>query len=548
MEVMATVMDMDMGRSKGIAAGRALAQLARRRAGMPVSALLMLGFASGAIAAQGWDFKPRVTASEIYTDNVTLAPSGMEDDDLITEITPGFSLLRESSRLKLNMNYRMQTLFFADDSDANRINHRLEGKMNAELTDDFLFLDARAHMSQALVDARGARPADSITGSNNLTDVQAYSISPYIRHDFSGYMSTLLRYGYETVDTDGAVQASETNFVNAEFGSGRKFALLRWNLNYFKSNADRGSSASLDEERSTANILYQIHPKFALQAQGGREENDLNSSEVARNGTYWGVGATYTPSRYLSLSALEGNNFTSGSVILNPSVRTTLQTSYREREVGLNPGSVWSGAFRHRTRRTLWQMNYLEDTQTTQRLFFDTQRLQSNLLAIGIDNDQEFQLLSALFPDLANAYINDSFSLKEEIFERKRGQAGVSFQTGKSTIGVSLFTERRDYLDSTASLAQSSIVEDEKSHGGFANWAWRYSGRTRTNLRGNWERVKFSSDGREDDFWYIDAMVTRDLSRSASGSIAYRYTRNESDLPGDEYAENRLTARLSIEF
>jgi uncharacterized protein (PEP-CTERM system associated) len=94
-----------------------------------------------------------------------LAPSGEEDSDLITVITPGFSLRRESARLKLDLDYRAAALTFVEDDDANSINHGLNGKMNAELHEELLFLDASARMSQAIVDARAPQSLNGITGA-----------------------------------------------------------------------------------------------------------------------------------------------------------------------------------------------------------------------------------------------------------------------------------------------------------------------------------------------------------------------------------------------
>jgi hypothetical protein len=515
---------------------------ARYAACLAFSGILFTLWSGNVSAEPAWVFQPRLSLSGIYTDNVDLAPSGEEDSDLITVIAPGFSLLRESARLKLNVNYRLRALSFVEDEDANRIDHHLNGKMNAELHEELLFLDASARMSQAIVDARAPQSLDGISGGRNLADVQAYTVSPYLQHNFSNYFNALLRYGHERVYTDRAIQTSETNFVRAGIDSGPNFGLLDWNLDFFKSREERGTSDTLDRETASARAAYRLHPKFSLLGEWGREDNDFSTTEIPANGSYWAAGATWSPNRYLSLTAMEGDRFKSASVQLTPTVRTSLSVSYREREVGLNPGSVWSGDFQHRTRRTVWRLNYFEDTQTSQRALLDELAL-ADARQDAIDAGRFIDL-----PDGSRITFIDStgiFTLREEIFERKRGQASVSYQTGKSVFALVAFAEQRDYL---ASDVLGSTADMDRSRGGSAHWRWQFSGRSHTNISGNWRRTEFGSDGRKDDLWYIDTLLTRALSSNASASVGYRFTRNDSSQATREYTENRVLARLNIEF
>ena len=525
MEDTVTDMDMDTGQNSTTVPRTRPSQLLARVAGA-CNGLLLMGLASSSVMAQGWGFRPHVSLTGVYTDNVNLSPSGQEDSDLILVGTPGFSLLRETSRLKLEAVYDLQMLAFVDDSSANRVNHELDGNMNAELQPDFLFLDATARMTEVNVDSRAPRAVDNITGSVNRTDVQAYSISPYIHHDMAGYATALLRYGFEWVDTDGAVGRSESNFIDAGLNSGRRSGFLSWNLNYFKRQDDRTGTYDIDQERITASLAYQLHPTLSLVAEGGREDNAFGSTEVAQNGSYWGAGATWTPNRYLSMTAMEGDRFSSASVSLTPSQRTSLLVSYRERDVGFNPGAVWHGRFQHTTRRSVWQLTYLEDTQTTQRLLLTG--------PVWEIRDSTGRVLERFAPP-------SSFSLTDELFERKRAQGSVSYQTGKSTVALAVYRERRDILLGT-------VLGEESAHGGLAEWQWQFSGHTQAIIKGNWERIDFRDVNREDDYWYLDMMLTRTLSRLTSASVGYRHARNDSSLDRAEYTENRIYATFRVEY
>lgn len=539
------VMDMDMGTDMGrsnIPHPSRSTSSARHAVSLALCGLLCGAWAGIVAAEPASDFKPRLGLTQIYTDNVKLAPSGQEDSDLITVIAPGFSLLRETARLDLDVNYQLRALTYVEDSDANRVHHNLAGNMRAALHEELLFLDASAYMGQSIIDARAPQSLDGVAGGGNLADVHGYSLSPYLMHNFATYATGLLRYGHERVYTDRAIQNAETNFVHAALDSGPRFGLLGWNMNYYKSREERGSSDTLDRENARVNAAYQLHPTLSLLGEWGWESNDFSTTRIASNGSYWAAGATWTPNRYLSLTALEGERFRRASVRLSPTVRTSMVVSYQEREVGLNPGSVWSGDFQHQTRRTVWRLNYYEDTQTVQRALFDQLSYDAArwdaLSSLDLVLNEDGFLVPNVDP-------SQFFSLRDEVFERKRGQASVSFRTGKSVFGLLGFSEQRDFLESDLS---GGVADTERTRGGSAHWRWQFSGRSHTNLGAGWRRTQFGSDNREDDLWHLDAMVTRALASNASASLSYRFIRNDSGLAANEYTENRIIARFNIEF
>ena len=143
-----------MGNSPSAERSRRITPSAITITAQSLATFLLACLGAGTTLAGSWEIQPRVALSEIYTDNVDLNPSGQEDDDLITEVTPGISLFRESSRLKVDVNYQAQVLKFVNEDDADKVNHGLDGSVSAELAEDFLFVDASGNVSQAIVDNR----------------------------------------------------------------------------------------------------------------------------------------------------------------------------------------------------------------------------------------------------------------------------------------------------------------------------------------------------------------------------------------------------------
>lgn len=541
-----------MGNSPSAERSRRITPSAITITAQSLATFLLACLGAGTTLAGSWEIQPRVALSEIYTDNVDLNPSGQEDDDLITEVTPGISLFRESSRLKVDVNYQAQVLKFVNEDDADKVNHGLDGSVSAELAEDFLFVDASGNVSQAIVDNRGARSVDAITGSGNLADTQAYSISPYIRQSIRDYAAGTLRYRFATTDSEDVVSDTDTHIVQANLESGRAFGPVAWGVNYFKSEEDRDTSDDFNEERYDYNLAYRVNAQFSLIAEGGEEDNEFVANEVPQNGTYWGVGASWTPNRYISITALDGDRLQSGALTLTPSPRTAMFVSYRDSEVGLNAGAVWTGGIRYQTRRSGWSLDYFEDTQTAQRLL--EQELVGNIYvdrATGglfarpaIIDDVQKSLEEGIF--LGRALVNFGNIPTDSLIERKRAQATAAFQTAKSDFSFSVYNERRNFLSNILSVNVSAT--DEKTLGASGQWLLRFSGRSTASLTSAIERIEFGSDGREDDFWHIEAGVTREISRSMKGSVRYRFAQNESDDINEEYDENRLSAHLSIQF
>ncbi len=172
---------------------------------------------------------------ETYSDNVALASRGNEKSDWVTQINPGLSLSGRSDKLKVNANYQMQNLFYADNSKGKSTNQQLNANANAEMIDEFLFVDGTASISQQTISALGTLAIDNTNVTDNRTDVRTYSIAPYLQHRFHDIASGELRYSYGAVATNAeGLAKSQTNNVLLNLNSGTAFKVLGWGLSYNK--------------------------------------------------------------------------------------------------------------------------------------------------------------------------------------------------------------------------------------------------------------------------------------------------------------------------
>jgi len=502
-----------------------------------LSGSLMLAILCAVPAHAGqWTITPRLSVGEIYTDNVNLDDDDKEGD-LITEVTPGINIVGEGGRISGELDYQVQNLFFLSNSDASGISQQMDARATAEVTRNFFFVDATSRFGQSIVDAQGTISRNNINDAGNQTDFYAYGISPYILPHFGGYADGTFRYSLDHVRYDDDVSNSLENRFDASLVSGRKFGPLSWSADYVYDDIYRSKADDARFENATADARYFINRKFSLVAQAGYANNDYDTNEEIENGSYWAVGGLWQPSRYYSLEALTGRNLDTVTVSLYPGRRTSLQVTYRDRKVGLNDGEAWFGTFRHRTRQTNWNADYIEDTTTQQQETLG----EGGFSFLGVDpttgetnpNPQPGDLV-VIVPT------GPISSLTNEVIERKRGSASVGMRTGKTGLRFTAFKQQRRYLTS---------LREEDVHGFSASVNRRVAPRTNAIVTGSWQRIEEKNGGRGDtDFWFVEGDLRRQIRPRLEGMVGYSFTRQDSDDGRDNYSENRVQARITAYF
>jgi uncharacterized protein (PEP-CTERM system associated) len=174
-----------------------------------------------------------------------------------------------------------------------------------------------------------------------------------------------------------------------------------------------------------------------------------------------------------------------------------------------------------------WSASYNQEVTNTQLLLGDS------LIGVGPDGRP-----IALDEEGQAALIDGSFGLSNQDFLRKRFEAGVTYQRGRTGLGFNLFNEAREYQDAAS---------DESAYGADAFWRWRFATRTASLLRIRWQQEDLSDDQRN-KFWLSEIGLTRDFNPDMDGRISYRYYQNDADPADEGFRENRLDARLNMRF
>ena len=492
-------------------------------------ALLLVGVTQPVLAAD-WKVTPNLTVSERYTDNINLAPSGQsKESDFITEIRPGVQISKNGARLKVRASYALQSLTYLNNSNNNALNHQLNAAANAELLKDFLFLDANTSISQQNLNALGPVGFGNTNATNNLTTVGTYSISPYIRKRFDRFADANFRVSQSGVYYNSqGISNTVTDSLTGALTSGPSFNDLFWGLNYSYSKNNNQSSADTAFERVSATLGYALTRKFRVNATAGQEFNNYISASGSKiDGPFWNAGFTWTPTSRTSVAATYGHRFF---------------------------GRTYSFNLSERTRHATWSAGYSQDLSTSSATSLSLARLGGAYICSAPNSyptipyptsPTGFLVLIPLGDPVpadcqpVGALVTPNLSLVNEVFITKNLTAGVTVNVGKSDYNLGIYSMRRDL--------QTSGTND-KSSGVNAGWNLHFAPFTTFSLTGNLSRIDVPSSNRMDDVWIVSGGLTHQFQPKLNGSVIARHQARSSNLPGNDFTENSITALINMSF
>jgi uncharacterized protein (PEP-CTERM system associated) len=469
-----------------------------------------------AATAGDWDFTPRLSVEETYTDNVLLRENGAEGD-FITTITPGLSLHGAGSRLRSDIDYNLRQLFYMDQTQLDGSNHQLQGDVEAVVIERWLYFHTRSRMSQQNIDNRG-RIVRTVRGpEENRQDVLSYEMIPRIDHRFGSWANLLMEYSNQTVErsegensstvgnTRGNFSSSDQESYVIDLSSGSRFERfpLRATAQSREVKFEDGRNQKL--ESLTGEASYVWNRKFRTTATGGIENNNIRSSQGKADGTFWSVGGAWTPSQ-----------------------RTTVSGNFGDRFFG----NTFNVSASHAHRRWLFTFDYKEDVRTSNQY-------EQDLLLIPLFDQDGLPV----FDPVTNSQIFvplDAPRNTDDVFVERRLSTTIDYTLRRSDIAVSFYEYDREYLASG---------DTELTQGVSLNVRHRIRPRLTFNFGSAWRRNRFTGEASSGTYYSIFPSLVYDLGPHTSARLEYEYTRNNGSsgagLGGDrKYVENAVTANL----
>ncbi|MEA3641368.1 MAG: TIGR03016 family PEP-CTERM system-associated outer membrane protein [Lamprobacter sp.] len=474
----------------------------RYTTGLVLVAVAPLAMAFG----DAWDFTPRVSLGQDYSDNIGLAPPGDEESEFITQVNTGFSLNRDGARASAQLGYNLQSLFYWQDSNDSALFHQFFGDGRVELIPGQLFVDSAASYSQRQL-TRERAGADNLNLNNNRGDVLTFSFSPVYIQQFDDLATGQLSYSYNRVDVqDSEANNSQRHAVSLGISSGPQFTRFGWGLSVNYSQTDFDDNASSTQQNAEVLGRWAVTDRLNLFAVLGYEQDefDQDNGRSDPNGLIWRLGSTYTPNDRTSMEAFFGERFF---------------------------GTTYGATARHQLRNSQFTLDYTESVTSVNQFEID------QTIPRGVNATIEESLIVDGEPFLFDL---ETPALRSGSFVSKRLSAAYTGQRRKLGWGLRVFHEQRDYEVSNDS-------EEAQSFSGNLSWQWR----PRTSLFANAsvQESTFAGQDGEETLYSTRLGISRQLGNQVSASVQYSYRDLDSDrLGSDGYQENRVSATLVKTF
>lgn len=464
-------------------------------------ALMVVTLQGGAeVSAATWDLTPMVEVGQAYTDNVTLAVSGEEEDEYITQVNPGLELIGQSARNDLYLNYRMQNLYYANDQDRNNTFHQALLESRSDLAGDVLHLDLRGSHAQEVISPEAPVALNNLAAVANRTNVGTISASPYTTFSLGRRLQSEIRYRYAITDYDEDETAGLDNtnqYLLVTMGTRPDSGRLGWTLSADREEVDYDPEGETVFARVNLDTSYELRAGTALLAGVGYEDNDydLPVDRDSPEGEIWYVGLRWSPSPLTLVSLRYGERFF---------------------------GPWYSAEVTWARRRTAFALRYLEDLVS----YSQVQLLRSPLSAPDVD-------------PIDLPIEGDIPFLTNEVFVRSRLEGVMNMEGRRTTLEWVLFGEEDEYqVDSTTASYYGSNLLIARALGV----------RTTATVSGGWTRREYRDRIREDDLWNAGLALEHLLTAVIQGRIEFRHTERTSNEPRAEYAENLVNLLFTARF
>lgn len=402
-------------------------------------------------------FTPSAEISERYTDNAALSPDASARTDWVSNLGAGLKIDYRAARLNAQLDYRLNRLIYNRAGNLNDTQHFLNSRATLEAVEKWLYVDARASITQQNRSIFGATSVADIPSANaNRIETTTYQLSPYIRGHFGDIAIYQLRVNEAQTRTGDVLFPQTrtrewTGFVKSAPSAG----WLGWSVDGNSLAVDNGSS-NQDDSRVRASLTAEIDSQFHLSVSGGRESSNLDGLQ-RRNLTSYGFGVEWAPSPRTQFAAVTQKRFFGNDHLVAFSHRTAL-TEWRlasSREVAVSTNEVSSAA-----------------PISVSSLLLD-------LLASSVPDPatraeaarQKF--LQTGMPDASG--IQSSF-LTSRPFLNRQHQASVALLGLRNTITIDLgVREQRAFDTTSATSSVAAPIEQVRQYNANATWAYRLS-------------------------------------------------------------------------
>ena len=316
----------------------------------------------------GWSILPRLTVQEEFTDNALVAQSPRRAD-AITIVAPGVTVLADTYRLQLNVDYEPTLSIYANDGPLNALTQHLNALGSVTVVPDLAYVDVRAvsgvqsllgslagtsnvgtsslDSSNASALITGGSPGAGSLNRRNEIQTTSFGISPYLLHKFNdtgtaklGVSLDVSSYSPVSGFVSSPIPTSTSNGQQlltteefAQFTSGERFGkfqdiltadVTQGTSHLAGTNTVPGGDTTSVRETINNQVSYALNRSVTILASIGQQHVGYSGSGQGGlprvDGLTWDVGVTLTPGPDSFITVryghLNGTNHISGDARL----------------------------------------------------------------------------------------------------------------------------------------------------------------------------------------------------------------------------------------
>jgi uncharacterized protein (PEP-CTERM system associated) len=276
-----------------------------------------------------WQIIPVLTVAEEWTSDAGLAAgsgafvNNRYGSDFVTLIEPRITLLGNTDRLQVTLNYAPVGEIFAENSNFSQFNQNASGDALLTVLPGWLYIDARGSISQQPVFGGLGVFNTLLLAPDERETIGTGAVSPYVAHTFggTGTLQAGVGYIYSGVDAPNYLNAPGVNVplvTSYNYGSSwlatkRAFASFTTgqDLERFQDRIaidasfydGSGELASGRRVLATDDASYAVNRFLSLLGEIGYENADYPEAGFRYVGGVWAAGVRLTPSPTSTLTA-----------------------------------------------------------------------------------------------------------------------------------------------------------------------------------------------------------------------------------------------------
>lgn len=469
---------------------------------------------------------PTASITQTITDNALLSSTDRRSD-VVTQLSAGVSMSSRSGRVQGSLDYQLSGSIHARGTEANNSANSLRAAMNAELVDQWLFLDASASIGQQSISAFGLQTNDTAVDNPNQTEVRSFTLTPSMR----GRVGTWANYSAQLSHTQQSSAAGSAGDSTSDVASvalnSSGGSRIGWGVvgSRQRSSFDAGRSTVTDSLRG--NLNYSVNSELRLSGSIGRDSSDVLSN-TGNNATTWGWGVDWIPSERTNLSVKRDHRFF---------------------------GDAHSISFDHRVARSNWHFSSSRDLSTASPTFVNTgvityyDLLYANAATIQPDPVLRRQLVLqqlALQNINPNTVVGNLGFQSSAVMLVSRQDFSFALQGLRSSVTFSLNRSDSRRIDGAANVIDDLSTGSVRQQGFNLTLGHRLTPISGLNLTLSQQRVRGSTSALGNDLQSINLTWTSQLGQRSNVSLGARHV--DFDSATAPYTESAIFGTLSVRF